>query len=155
MIFRSFTHRIRKLMAYLTSWGNSEQEACAFYGKYWFENLTLFDLALTTDLDKIQVGLRHRANWLSTSISASKMAQKTCVTPHVCDFFMVTFCDLTLSSTFCKDALRTYAVSFLDIYPALWASLTSFCSPSNRPESPKGENTSLWHLTWPWPDTWP
>ena len=27
--------------------------------------------------------------------------------------------------------------------------------PSNRPESQKDENVSLWPLTWPWPDTWP
>ena len=38
--------------------------------------------------------------------------------------FVVTFCDLTLTLTFCKYALR-YAVSFVDIYPALWVSMTS------------------------------
>ena len=132
-------------MAYLASWGNSEQETCAFYGKHWFEkNLTLFAWPWPLTSDKIQFGLRHRINWLSASISPCQMTQKTCFTPRVCDFyFMVTFCELTLSSTFCPSYL---AVSFLDIYPALWASLTSYCSPSNRPESPKGENTycGLW-----------
>ena len=66
------------------------------------------------------------------------MNQKTCVTPHVCDFyFMVTFCDLTLNSTFCKYALRAYAVSFLDIYPALWAGLTFFAARLTDPRAQK------------------
>ena len=52
-------HYIRKLMAYLASWGNFEQETCAFYGKYWIENLTLFDLDLTTDL-------RQNSGWITS-----------------------------------------------------------------------------------------
>ena len=54
------------------------------------------------------------------------MTQKTCVARHVCDFYFIpTFCDLTLTLTFCKHALRTYAVFLVDIYPALWVSATS------------------------------
>ena len=32
---------------------------------------------------------------------------------------------LLLTLTFCMYALRTYAVSFVDIYPALWVSVTA------------------------------
>ena len=39
------------------------------------------------------------------------MTQKTCVALHVCDFyFTVTICDLTLTLTFRKYALRTCSI---------------------------------------------
>ena len=54
------------------------------------------------------------------------MTKKRCVARYVCDFyFILTFCDLTLTLTFYKYALRTYALSFVDIYSALWVSVTS------------------------------
>ena len=52
------------------------------------------------------------------------MTQKTCVARHVCDsYFVVTLCDMILTLTFCKYALRTYAVSFVDISAVLWVSV--------------------------------
>ena len=53
-------------------------------------------------------------------------AEKACVSRHVCGFcFIVTFCDQAWTLTFCKHALRTYAISFVDIYAALWMIVTS------------------------------
>ena len=64
------------------------------------------------------------------------MTQKTCVARHVCDFyFIVTFCDLTL--TFCKYALRTYAVSFVDISAALWVSVNLLAARVTDPRAQK------------------
>ena len=126
-----------------------------FMQKYWFENLTWPwpDLELTSI--KSQIGWSHRVKWLSPLRSACKMTQKTCVARHVCDFyFIVTFCDLTLTLTF-------LSMPFMLMQYPSWTFTHHFgwvqalCSPSNRPGAPKCENASLWHLTWPWPDTWP
>ena len=61
-------------------------------------------------------------------------------------YFIVTFCDLTLTLTFCKYTLRTYAVSFPDIYPALWVSLTSA-----RLTDPRAQKVITLHCDL-WPD---
>ena len=92
-IFQSSTRRRRKPMAYLESWGNSEQEKCTIYVKkidlkiwpFWPDHYLISI--------KSQVVWRHRVKWLSPSISACKMTQKTSVARLVCDFyFIVTFC---------------------------------------------------------------
>ena len=115
-IFRSSTHHRGKLMAYLGSWGNPEQETWAFYAKIF---IWKFDL-IWPDLDrpsvKIQGGWhlrfkyhRYLTIWYdhiptlpisigSSSISASEITPKACVARHVCDcYFIVTLCDLTLT----------------------------------------------------------
>ena len=147
------TRRRRKPMTYLEFRRNSEQETCACYVKImvWKLDFIWPDLVLIV---KGQVGWDHRVKWLWPSISACRMIQETCVARYVCDLFIVTFCDLTLTLTFFKYALRAYAVSFVD-YIQHYGWVWHLCSPSNRPESQKGENVSLWPLTWPWHDTWP
>ena len=64
VILRSSTHRRWKPVAYLESWGHSEQETCVFLCKNIDLKIWLFwpDLDLTSV--KSQVGWRHRAKWL-------------------------------------------------------------------------------------------
>ena len=66
------------------------------------------------------------------------MNQKTCVARHVCGFyFVVTFCDLTLTLTFRKYGLGTHAVSFVDISAALWVSVDLFAARLTDPRAQK------------------
>ena len=116
------------------------------------------DLKIWPDLGLTSVKSQrwhHRMKWLSPSISACKMTQKTCVTRHVCDlYFRVTSCDLTSTLTF-------LCISFILLQYPSWTFTRHFgwvwalCISSNRPRTPKCENASVWHLTWPGPDTWP
>ena len=101
-IFWSCTHR-RKTNDIIgiprKLWGRN---TCAFCVEIF---IWKFDLTFWPDLDLIsikrQIGWRCRVKWLSPSISACKMIQKTCVAQHVCDFyFIVTSCDLTFTLTF-------------------------------------------------------
>ena len=134
-------------MAYLESRGNSEKKTCASYVKILIRRCDL----IWPDLDlisvKSQVGWRHRVKWMSLSVSACKMAQKTCVARHVRDFyFLVTFSDLTLTFSRKPFVLIQYPLwTFTQHFEWVWA----LCIPSNRPGSPKCENASLWPLAWP------
>ena len=150
-IFRSSTHRRRKLMAYLDSWGNSEQETCAFYAKnIWKFDLIRPDLGMTSV--KSQVGWRHSVQWLSLSISACKMTQKNmcraaCLRLLFYGGLLWPDLDVDLLYVLTRYSFWTSIQHFGWVWP--------LCIPSNRPESPKGENTPLWPLTWPWPGSWP
>ena len=67
-----------------------------------------------------------------------KITQKTCVARHVCEFcFVVTFCDLILTLTFCKYAFRTYAVSFVDISAVLWVTVDLSAARLTDPRAQK------------------
>ena len=95
---------------------------------------------------------RHRVKWPSLSISTCKMDRKTCVARHVCDFyFLVTFLTWPWPVIFINGP-GTHEVSFLDTNQHfLW--VWAFRCQSNRPYSPKCENSAFLHLTWPWPYT--
>ena len=87
-----------------------------------------------------QVKWRDTVKGLSPSIFVSKIAQKTFIAPHVCNFyFIATCCNLTLTSTF-------LTMPFSLMQYTLWTSAQHFgwvwplCSQSKRPESPKCEN---------------
>ena len=123
--FRSSSHRRRKLMTYLESWGNAEHETCVFYLKILIniEKMTFFDLTLTWPPSKVWLDDVIWSNDCHHWYLRAKWRRKMCRTAWLW-LFMVTFCDLTLTLTFvCKYALRTYAVSFVDIYPAFWVSV--------------------------------
>ena len=56
-----------------------------------------FDLFYLTSI-KSKFWWRYRVKCPSLSVSMCTMTQETCVARHVCDFyFLVTFCDLTLT----------------------------------------------------------
>ena len=58
-------------------------------------------------------------------------------------YFVVTFCDLTLPLTFCKYALRTNPVSFVDISAAQhWVSVELFAA---RLTDPRAQKTKTLH----------
>ena len=136
-------------MTYLDSWGSSEQGTCTSMQKVWFENLTLFWHAIDLTSVKSQVGWRHSAKWLSPSIFTCKMTQKTCVAWYLHDFyFVVTFCDLTLTLTLCNYALRPYAVSFVDISAVLWVSVDLLSARLTDPRAQKLKT----HYCDLWPD---
>ena len=124
-IFWRSKNRTRKLMTYLESRGNSEQETCAFYVKLLIWRLTwpCPNPGLTSI--KSQIGWRHRAKGLSPSISECKMTQKKCVARHVCDLFYSDLLWPDLDLDIFKYALHAHAASFVDIYPALWVSVIS------------------------------
>ena len=66
------------------------------------------------------------------------MTQKRWVARHVCDFyFVVTFCDLTLTLTFCKYALGTYAVSLVYISAELRVSVDLLAARLTDPRAQK------------------
>ena len=97
-------------MVYLESRGNSEQETCAFYVKIWIRKCDL----IWPDLDlisvKSQVGWRHRVKWMSRSVSACKMAQKTCVARHVCGFYFLARCFKS------PDICENHAYKYINIH---------------------------------------
>ena len=145
-IFGSSTQRRRTLIAYWESWGHLSKKHVLLC-KILISKIDLIWPDLDMTFIKSKVGWRHRVVWLSPSMSASKMTQKTYVAMHICDFYLiVNFCDLTLTFLSMHFVLMQYPLlESTKHVGAVWP----LCSPSNRPESRKGENVSLWHLTWP------
>ena len=115
-----------------------------FMQKYWFENLTWPwpDLELTSI--KSQIGWCHRVKWLSPSRSACKMTQKTCVARHVCDLFYSDLLWPDLDLDLFTYAIHTHAVSFVDIYPALWVSVFAARLTDPGPQNAKTSHFDLW-----------
>ena len=62
------------------------------------------------------------------------MVKKTRVKRMLVTYLLVTFCDLTLNLIFFKSDLCTHAMTFLDLMPALWVSLSCLL-----PVQPTGE----------------
>ena len=110
-MFGSSTHRRRKRTTYLESWGNSESETCVLCARYWFGNLTSFDLTLSWPPSKVifddVMGLDdHHYRCLRAKLPRKHVSHCIFVT-----FFLMNFCDMTLTLTFSNMAfvLTRYA----------------------------------------------
>ena len=132
-------------------------------GKFWARNMCFLckniDLGIWPDLDltstwppsKVRLDDVIGSNDCSHRYLLAKWPRKHVSQACLWLLFYIDLFRPDLNLDIFNYVLHTHAVSFVDIYPALWVSVSS----SNQPVTPECENASLWPLTCPGPDTWP
>ena len=163
------TKKVRRHFFFLFLWSlyASQKKTNDIFGiltKYWARNICLLckniDLKIRSYLTWVWPDIRQKSYWMtlwdqmafSLTIHLQNDPENVCRMACLWLSFYgyLLWPDLDLY----KYGLRTHALPFVAIYQHfgwVWATY----SPSYRPESPKCENAPFWHLTWPWPDTWP